>query len=249
MGVCYDNLKNWKQAIVFYERFLDICRQCNDHQGCTLAYHCLGVDHQLMAFDINFNQNAVRSQRAMGDAGLSGEQMGNPKLAQLNSLPGPVAGTTKAATYDAKNLVIAIKYHDLHRAASDTIGQFVAHMNLGACFGHLNNREQCTRHLQQAHKFATYLESVDGQRMAVGNLALNADSTIYADNDEIRQALLEKYLSMPARSPGVDKNSVEAWRKLGYMNLRKEPTSTTLESLIVPRAPIHPPGENNYSRD
>ena len=31
-----------------YERFLDVCRQCNDHAGCTLAYHCLGVDFQLM---------------------------------------------------------------------------------------------------------------------------------------------------------------------------------------------------------
>lgn len=48
VGVLRDNLKQYRKAIDSYSQFLRICKECNDAQGCALAYHCIAVDHQLL---------------------------------------------------------------------------------------------------------------------------------------------------------------------------------------------------------
>ncbi len=49
MGVLYDNMQNYKQAVACYERFLAVCKNIGDAHGEALAYNCMGVDYQLMA--------------------------------------------------------------------------------------------------------------------------------------------------------------------------------------------------------
>jgi hypothetical protein len=48
MGVLRDNLGQYQKAIDSYNQFLRVCKECNDGQGCALAYHCIAVDHQLL---------------------------------------------------------------------------------------------------------------------------------------------------------------------------------------------------------
>jgi len=48
LGILEDNLGNYSKALKHYYAFLKVCMECNDLQGCALAFHCLGVCHQLL---------------------------------------------------------------------------------------------------------------------------------------------------------------------------------------------------------
>lgn len=44
----YDNIKKYKKAVEYYEKFLQVCKSISDSHGEALAYNCIGVDYQLM---------------------------------------------------------------------------------------------------------------------------------------------------------------------------------------------------------
>lgn len=48
MGVLYDNMGKYKQALNYYRQFLAICKSIGDTHGEALAYNCLGVDFQML---------------------------------------------------------------------------------------------------------------------------------------------------------------------------------------------------------
>lgn len=48
IGVLYDNIKKYKKAIEYYEKFLQVCKSISDSHGEALAYNCIGVDYQLL---------------------------------------------------------------------------------------------------------------------------------------------------------------------------------------------------------
>lgn len=48
IGVLYDNIKKYKKAVEYYQKFLQVCKSINDSHGEALAYNCIGVDYQLM---------------------------------------------------------------------------------------------------------------------------------------------------------------------------------------------------------
>ena len=48
IGVLYDNIKKYKKAIEYYDKFLKVCKSISDNHGEALAYNCIGVDYQLM---------------------------------------------------------------------------------------------------------------------------------------------------------------------------------------------------------
>lgn len=48
LGVLQDNLGQFQKAIESYNHFLRVCKECNDSQGCALAFHCIAVDYQLL---------------------------------------------------------------------------------------------------------------------------------------------------------------------------------------------------------
>lgn len=45
MGVLYDNIGKIKEAISYYKKFLEICKNIGDIHGEALAYNCIGVDY------------------------------------------------------------------------------------------------------------------------------------------------------------------------------------------------------------
>ena len=48
IGVLYDNIKKFKKAIEYYQKFLQVCKSINDNHGEALAYNCIGVNYQLL---------------------------------------------------------------------------------------------------------------------------------------------------------------------------------------------------------
>merc|ERR1712194_131372 len=48
LGILRDNRGEYAKAITSYNSFLRVCKECNDSQGCALAYHCIAIDHQLL---------------------------------------------------------------------------------------------------------------------------------------------------------------------------------------------------------
>merc|ERR1740129_881574 len=62
LGVLRDNLGQYQKAIESYNQFLRVCKECNDSQGCALAYHCIAVNHQLLGGALSA-ENAKSSDR------------------------------------------------------------------------------------------------------------------------------------------------------------------------------------------
>lgn len=60
IGVLYDNIKKYKKAIEYYQKFLQVCKSINDSHGEALAYNCIGVNYQLIGeADSTYIQKAI----------------------------------------------------------------------------------------------------------------------------------------------------------------------------------------------
>ena len=60
MGILCDNIGKIKEAISYYEKFLEICKNIKDRHGESLAYNCIGVNYQLMAeIDAKYYEEAI----------------------------------------------------------------------------------------------------------------------------------------------------------------------------------------------
>mmetsp|Transcript_5041 Transcript_5041/g.12397 ORF Transcript_5041/g.12397 Transcript_5041/m.12397 type:complete len:435 (-) Transcript_5041:86-1390(-) len=148
LGVLQDNIGNYEKAIKSYANFLKVCKECNDTQGCALAYHCLGVDHQ-----------------------IKGTNDGKPDMLRKS-----------------------LYFHNKHRESSDSVGKFVAHLNMGIAYSELGEKEAATVNHQYALRYALQLHSLEGQSLAIGNLGF---ATGMYDNDPDKMRLLiERYVEL-----------------------------------------------------
>jgi hypothetical protein len=73
----------------------------------------------------------------------------------------------------------AIKHHEQHANISDSGGQFVAHINLGLCYGVKGDYSTAAKHNQSALRIAIRMQTLYGQSISVGNLGMLA--TLKAD--------------------------------------------------------------------
>lgn len=140
LGVLHDNLAQYQKAIKAYANFLRVCKECNDTQGCALAYHCLAVDHQLAGTSVGTSDRS-----------------------------GPAAAETGAKSSEDM-LRKALFFHNKHRENSDPVGKFVAHLNMGLAYAALGEREASTVNHQYALRYALQLRSLEGQSLAIGSL-------------------------------------------------------------------------------
>jgi len=163
LGVMRDNLGHYQKAIESYNQFLRVCAACGDSQGCGLAYHCIGVDWQLLA------------ERAAGDG--SGLPRGS--------------GSWEAR---AEMLRRAISFHNRHREDADSVGKFVAHLNIGLANALLGEREASTVSYQYALRYALELHSLEGQSLAVGSLGFSEG--MYGHDPDKTSALIERYMEL-----------------------------------------------------
>ena len=96
-------------------------------------------------------------------------------LASPPSDAGTVAGMKQGeGSMQEDHLKIAIKYHQMHLAAADNGGKFVAHTNLGLSYAMLNDITNSARHHQDALRIAIKMQTLYGQSIAVGNLGMLA---------------------------------------------------------------------------
>ena len=91
-----------------------------------------------------------------------------------------------------KDFAEAVRNHVLHRNHSDLVGRFVAHVNLGICFGHLQDTEASNANHQCAFELAKYMKSQDATRLSTRNFAF--DSGLF-QNPETRMQVLSKVLN------------------------------------------------------
>eukprot|EP00929_Paragymnodinium_shiwhaense_P013656 TRINITY_DN121500_c0_g1_i1.p1 TRINITY_DN121500_c0_g1~~TRINITY_DN121500_c0_g1_i1.p1 ORF type:complete len:477 (+),score=119.17 TRINITY_DN121500_c0_g1_i1:127-1557(+) len=192
MGVLRDNIGQFQKAIESYNSFLKICKDCNDGQGCALAYHCIAVDYQLIG------SGQLPTQQASGSAGASS---GDP------------AGE-KASSPAVKPDILrkAIFYHNKHRENTDAVGKFVAHLNMGLAYSLLGEKEASTVNHQYALRYAMQLHSLEGQSLAIGSLSFSAG--MYDNDPEKMRNLIERYIDLCATLK-QQKNQVSAYKMLG----------------------------------
>jgi len=198
-AVLRDNMQQYRKAIALYTSFLRICRECRDTQGCGLAYHCLGVDHQLLAEKLLVGV----SQDEGGGVDRSG---------RVTTAPGPGAGSNAYRNALKK----AILFHNKHRETADSVGRFVAHLNMGIAYRDLGDTASARTNFQHALKYAHHLSSMEGQCVAIGNLGLTEPAPWGAGTAAQMRPVIEKYLSMAAHLKREDASSV-AYQRLGQM--------------------------------
>jgi len=168
-GVLYDNLGQYEKAIKSYANFLKVCKECHDLQGCALAYHCLGVDYEIIG-------------------------SGNPEKKE--------------------SLRKALYFHNKHRESSDSVGKFVAHLNMGIAYAELGEREASTVNHQYALRYALQLHSLEGQSLAIGNLGFSAG--MYENDPEKMRILIERYVELCDTLKQTN-NQTSAFKKLGSL--------------------------------
>ncbi|CAE8642969.1 unnamed protein product [Polarella glacialis] len=188
LGVLRDNLGQFQKAIESYNQFLRVCKECNDSQGAALAYHCVGVNYQLLG------SGAVRSS-------------------EDDSAPGGDSAPSASAARP-ELLRKAIFFHNKHRECSDSVGKFVAHLNMGLAYALLGEKEASTVNHQYALRYALQLHSLEGQSLAIGSLSFSAG--VYDNDPEKMRVLIERYVDL-CNILKQPRNQASALKKLGIL--------------------------------
>lgn len=204
MGVLQDNVGRFQKAIESYNSFLKICKDCNDGQGCALAYHCIAVDYQLIG-----SGNLPTQQASTSNTGPQGAASGDANGAGDNT-PSPVVKPDV--------LRKAIFYHNKHRENSDAVGKFVAHLNMGLAYSVLGEKEASTVNHQYALRYAMQLRSLEGQSLAIGSLSFSAG--MYDNDPEKMRNLIERYIDL-CGTLKQNKNQVSAYKMLGNIAVQQ----------------------------
>ena len=179
------------EAIFSNPRFLRVCKECNDSQGAALGYHCIAVDYQLQGSGVTKEAEDKQKSGATEILGSPSEKTIKPELLRK-----------------------AIYYHNRHRENADSIGKFVAHLNMGLAYAQLGEREASTVNHQYALRYALQLHSLEGQSLAIGSLSFSAG--MYDQEPDKMKILVERYVDLC----GVLKqtrNQAVALKKLGIL--------------------------------
>ncbi|CAJ1360873.1 unnamed protein product [Effrenium voratum] len=193
LGVLRDNLGQYQKAIEAYTQFLRVCKECNDGQGAALGYHCIAVDYQLQ-----------------GNGVSKGGESEEPQSG-ASATVGPPASERAVRP---ELLRKAIHYHNRHRENADSIGKFVAHLNMGLAYAQLGEREASTVNHQYALRYALQLHSLEGQSLAIGSLSFSAG--MYDQEPEKMKILVERYVDLCATLKQT-RNQAIALKKLGIL--------------------------------
>eukprot|EP00933_Yihiella_yeosuensis_P040203 TRINITY_DN34442_c0_g1_i1.p1 TRINITY_DN34442_c0_g1~~TRINITY_DN34442_c0_g1_i1.p1 ORF type:complete len:469 (+),score=90.31 TRINITY_DN34442_c0_g1_i1:37-1407(+) len=198
LAVLLDNLGKYQKAIEAYNAFLRVCKECNDGQGSALAYHCIGVNYQLLG---------------SGPAAVSIDVA----QAVTEKAEGNSSGTTpRPRSEDLKPELLkkSIFYHNKHRENSDSVGKFVAHLNMGLVYSLLGEKEASTVNHQYALRYALQLHSLEGQSLAIGSLSFSGG--IYDNDPEKMRVLIERYVEL-CNTLKQPRNQASALKKLGIL--------------------------------
>merc|ERR1712187_902099 len=108
----------------------------------------------------------------------------------------------------------AISYHNKHRENADSVGKFVAHLNMGLAYALLGEKESSTVNHQYALRYALQLNSLEGQSLAIGSLSFSAG--MYENDPEKMRVLVERYVDL-CNTLKQPRNQALALKKLGML--------------------------------
>lgn len=197
LGLLRDNIGQYRKGIEAYNKFLRVCEDCNDSQGCALANHCIAVDYQLL-----------------GGGGAVASSEANSGLEEAPSATVPAL------------LKKSISFHSKHREGADSVGKFLAHLNLGLAYASLGERESATVNHQYALRYALRLRSLEGQSLAIGSLSFSPGA--YEHDTLKMRAIVERYVELcdALKHP---RNQAAALRKLGVIACQQGDTESSMD--------------------
>eukprot|EP00471_Norrisiella_sphaerica_P007833 CAMPEP_0184492528 /NCGR_PEP_ID=MMETSP0113_2-20130426/23526_1 /TAXON_ID=91329 /ORGANISM="Norrisiella sphaerica, Strain BC52" /LENGTH=445 /DNA_ID=CAMNT_0026877377 /DNA_START=42 /DNA_END=1379 /DNA_ORIENTATION=+ len=130
MGVIHDNLKEYTNAVSFYQKYIQICGQINDNIGEALAHNSLGITYYTMAPKAK-NPSEIYS-RAANHHNKHGE-LGDPRgkfiaHTNLGIVYSTVGDNEKSVSHHEAALKHAIRLSDVSFQAIA-----VGHLGLAGC--------------------------------------------------------------------------------------------------------------------
>lgn len=168
-----------------------------------MGYHCIAVDYQLQGSGVTKEVEDKQKSGATEILGSPSEKTIKPELLRK-----------------------AIYYHNRHRENADSIGKFVAHLNMGLAYAQLGEREASTVNHQYALRYALQLHSLEGQSLAIGSLSFSAG--MYDQEPDKMKILVERYVDLC----GVLKqtrNQAVALKKLGILASQQGQNEQSIE--------------------
>ncbi|NEQ29857.1 MAG: CHAT domain-containing protein, partial [Leptolyngbya sp. SIO4C5] len=161
LGIAYDSLGDYRQAIDFLQQTLEIKRQIGDRRGeanalgnLGNAYHALG--DYLQAID--FHQQSLEIAQQIGDRRGEAASLGN-----LGSAYYSLGDYQKAIDFQQQSLEIA-------RQIGDRLGEAISLGNLGIAYYSLGDYQKAIDFQQQQLEIARQIGYRQGEANALGNL-------------------------------------------------------------------------------
>ena len=192
LGLAYDSLSNYPQAIKYYEQDLIITRELNDRrgEGITLgnlgnAYFSLNLNSQALEF---FEQALLIAQK-IKDRKDEGNALGN-----LGNLYSAITNYAKAIEYHSQSLSIAQEINDLK-------GEGKAFGCLGSAYRHQSNYSKALECVQKYLEIARKIEDQYAEALDYLQAALNIVKETGQRSTEaiILYNLVEVYLKLGDR--------------------------------------------------
>jgi len=184
MGVLMDNMRDYKNAIKPYKKFLSICVRTNDLVGEALAYNCIAVDFQLIGgekalrkaidyhtkhrdmadipgkFTAYCNLGIAYAALGMMDKAVYNHQNALRHAIHMSSLEGESLacanlGMTGAQQGDITTAKACVERHlQLAGSMRDAKGQLGAHQHLGELAAQLRDYDQAAEEFEHARQIA-----------------------------------------------------------------------------------------------
>mmetsp|Transcript_21873 Transcript_21873/g.29757 ORF Transcript_21873/g.29757 Transcript_21873/m.29757 type:complete len:402 (-) Transcript_21873:216-1421(-) len=215
-----------KTAVADYRRIAFSSNRAGKKQMEGQAYLSMGIIYDNLGeyhTAIDSYSQFLSIAKTMGDPiveGLAYNCLGvNYMLMACPPAEGTRLGKVPNISDESKDLLRkSIKQHQSHLSIADSGGQFVAHTNLGLCYGLLEEYDSALDHHESAMSVARDLETLSGQSVAAGNLGL-----VFAWQGDTSSARthMDEHLELVEQLDDPDAE-LNAWIKVGEVFEQEE---------------------------
>ena len=162
LGVAYRDLGDFKKAIEYFEKSLQIKKEINDLLGESACYTNLGNAYSLgdLRKAIEYYEKSLQIKKEIGDR--SGE---SKRYTNLGVAYGDLGDFRKAIEYYEKSLQIKKEINDL-------LGESACYNNLGVAYRDLDDFKKAIDHYEKSLQIAVEIGDRSGESKCYGNLGI-----------------------------------------------------------------------------